>query len=94
MKDYIDFAFLDSGTGGIPYMLELKKKSPDSRCVYLGDTAHFPYGEKTSEEITLCASQALSLIVKNIHSLLLKLTINLVLLLPKDSLFFKFSSIL
>ena len=64
MKDYIDFAFLDSGTGGIPYMLELKKKSPDSRCVYLGDTAHFPYGEKTSEEITLCASQALSLIVK------------------------------
>ena len=64
MKDYIDFAFLDSGTGGIPYMLELKKKSPDSRCVYLGDTAHFPYGEKTSEEITFCASQALSLIVK------------------------------
>ena len=64
MKDYIDFAFLDSGTGGIPYMLELKKKSPDSRCVYLGDTAQFPYGEKTSEEITFCAAEALSLIVK------------------------------
>ena len=24
----VDFAFLDSGTGGIPYMLYLKKKAP------------------------------------------------------------------
>ena len=46
MSEKIDFAFLDSGTGGIPYMLSLKEKSPESRCVYLGDTVHFPYGEK------------------------------------------------
>ena len=46
MSEKIDFAFLDSGTGGIPYMLLLKEKSPGSRCVYLGDTVHFPYGEK------------------------------------------------
>ena len=58
-----DFAFLDSGTGGIPYMLALKQKQPDARCVYLGDTAHFPYGEKSVEEITECASKAISLIV-------------------------------
>ncbi|MGN0729258.1 glutamate racemase [Treponema sp.] len=63
MKDRIDFAFLDSGTGGIPYMLSLKKKSPDSRCVYLGDTFHFPYGEKTSEEVTFCASKAIQKIL-------------------------------
>ena len=30
MSEKIDFAFLDSGTGGIPYMLLLKEKSPGS----------------------------------------------------------------
>ena len=63
-KPYIDFAFLDSGTGGIPYMLELKQKSPQSRCVYLGDTVHFPYGEKPSEEIISCASSSIKQIVE------------------------------
>ncbi|MCR5606818.1 MAG: glutamate racemase [Treponema sp.] len=61
----IDFAFLDSGTGGIPYMLDLKAKSKDSRCVYLGDTANFPYGEKTVEEVTNCASEAIAKIIKH-----------------------------
>lgn len=65
MKNVIDFAFLDSGTGGIPYMLLLKEKSPESRCVYLGDTVHFPYGEKSFEEIVRCSSEAIDTIVKN-----------------------------
>ena len=60
----VDFAFLDSGTGGIPYMTALKAKQPDACCIYLGDTIHFPYGEKTTEEITECASGAIRLIVK------------------------------
>ena len=59
-----DIAFLDSGTGGIPYMLELKKKCPDVSCLYLGDTANFPYGEKTSERITECASSSIRLIAE------------------------------
>ena len=63
----IDFAFLDSGTGGIPYMLALKKKQPAARCVYLGDTAHFPYGEKTPEEVTDCAAIAIESIVRRWH---------------------------
>ncbi len=56
--NHVDFAFLDSGTGGIPYMLELKKESPESSCLYLGDTAHFPYGEKSYEEIIRCSSES------------------------------------
>lgn len=63
MSEKIDFAFLDSGTGGIPYMLSLKEKSPESRCVYLGDTVHFPYGEKSEEEVTLCASESIEKIL-------------------------------
>ncbi len=63
-NERIDFAFLDSGTGGIPYMKELKKKAPDSRCVYMGDTEHFPYGEKSYKEVVECSSKAVSLILQ------------------------------
>ena len=57
----VDFAFLDSGTGGIPYMLSLKEKVPEASCVYLGDTAHFPYGQKTQKEVAAAAAQAVRL---------------------------------
>lgn len=65
MNNFVDFAFLDSGTGGIPYMLALKQKSPSSRCVYLGDSKHFPYGEKSSEQIIECSSNTISKIIDN-----------------------------
>lgn len=50
----VDFAFLDSGTGGIPYLSHLMDIFPQADCVYVGDTANFPYGEKTHEEIVKC----------------------------------------
>ena len=50
----VDFAFLDSGTGGIPYMTELLNKKPDASCVYIADNANFPYGTKTHEEVVGC----------------------------------------
>ena len=64
-KQKIDFAFIDSGTGGIPYMLYLKEKSPSSKCLYLADSRNFPYGQKTTEQITTCSSQAVSLVINN-----------------------------
>lgn len=64
MDGKIDFAFLDSGTGGIPYMLALKEKSPLSKCVYLGDTIHFPYGQKSPEEVTECAGISIEQIIR------------------------------
>ena len=42
----VDFVFLDSGIGGIPYLMHLLELKPDAKCVYVGDTANFPYGEK------------------------------------------------
>ena len=45
-------------------MLALKEKVPGARCVYLGDTAHFPYGEKTPEEVTRCAADTIRLIMQ------------------------------
>jgi glutamate racemase len=44
-------------------MLNLYEKLPGAFCVYLGDTVHFPYGEKTGEEVTECASKAIQKIV-------------------------------
>jgi len=45
------YAFLDSGSGGLPYLAQLKANAPGASCVYVADTAHFPYGEKTRDEV-------------------------------------------
>ena len=63
-KIRIDFAFLDSGTGGLPYLLHLKEKSPHSNCVYVADTKNFPYGEKDTPRIIEAACSAAELTVK------------------------------
>lgn len=60
----IDFAFLDSGTGGLPYLLKLKELAPQAECVYVGDTANFPYGTKSKEEIISCVLSICNKIVE------------------------------
>lgn len=86
MKNLVDFAFLDSGTGGIPYMLLLKEKSPRSRCVYLGDTVHFPYGEKDFNEIVRCASNAINLIIDRWNPRVIVIACNTISVTALDSL--------
>ena len=49
-----DFIFIDSGVGGIPYMIKLLEKEPEASCVYVADTANFPYGEKSHEQVVEC----------------------------------------
>ena len=51
-----DFVFIDSGIGGIPYMTSLLKRKPDVSCVYIADSANFPYGEKTHEQVVDCVN--------------------------------------
>jgi glutamate racemase len=41
----------DSGIGGITVLEELRKRIPAARYVYLGDTAHVPYGTKSPAQI-------------------------------------------
>ena len=52
-----DFVFIDSGVGGIPYMMKLLEKKPDASCVYVADTANFPYGEKSHEQVMQCVDK-------------------------------------
>lgn len=72
----LDFVFLDSGTGGLPYLELLKKKSPESNCVYFADNKNFPYGTKTHEEICECANQAVDLILKKFNPKLIVIACN------------------
>lgn len=63
----VDFAFIDSGTGGIPYLTHLLEKNPSANCVYVGDTANFPYGEKSHEEIVKCVLALADKIIKKFN---------------------------
>jgi len=44
-------AVLDSGIGGLPYLSWLQEHLPSEALVYVADAAHFPYGEKTPEQV-------------------------------------------
>lgn len=59
----LDFAFLDSGTGGLPYMGYLKEACPSASCLYLADTRNFPYGEKSSQQVVAATTQAVELVL-------------------------------
>jgi len=41
----------DSGVGGLTVAAEIMKKLPKENLIYLGDTARFPYGTKTAEQL-------------------------------------------
>jgi glutamate racemase len=45
----------DSGVGGLTVLHELLVSLPGEDFLYLGDTARFPYGDKTPEELRACA---------------------------------------
>ena len=47
----------DSGVGGLTVLHELLVRLPRADFLYLGDTARFPYGERTPEELTRFAAQ-------------------------------------
>ena len=57
-NEQYQYAFLDSGAGGLPYLAQLRELVPDVSCVYLADTAHFPYGEKKRDEVITYATGA------------------------------------
>ena len=47
----------DSGVGGLTVLHELLVRLPREDFLYLGDTARFPYGERTPEELTQFAAE-------------------------------------
>lgn len=43
--------FFDSGVGGLTVLDKVKKLLPDENYIFIGDTIHVPYGDKTKEEL-------------------------------------------
>jgi glutamate racemase len=54
----------DSGIGGLTLAAEIKKVLPEHSIIYFGDTAHFPYGEKSTTSIQVYAIKICNLLLE------------------------------
>ena len=50
-SDQRPIGMLDSGVGGLGVARELVRALPNEKLIYVGDTAHFPYGTRRASEI-------------------------------------------
>ncbi|WP_154855625.1 glutamate racemase [Cyclobacterium xiamenense] len=50
-KAQAPIGIFDSGIGGLTVAREVKKILPDEQLIYFGDTAHLPYGDKSTAAI-------------------------------------------
>ena len=57
LSSQLPVAVFDSGVGGLTVLHELLVSLPSEDYVYLGDTARFPYGERTQAELRAFAVQ-------------------------------------
>jgi glutamate racemase len=53
----------DSGVGGLTVLREIVRALPNEDCVYLGDTARLPYGNKSRDTVTKFALKNSSFLV-------------------------------
>lgn len=51
MKSNQPIGLFDSGIGGLTVAREVRKMVPDETIIYFGDTAHLPYGDKSTAAI-------------------------------------------
>jgi glutamate racemase len=47
----------DSGLGGLTVLRQVLQRYPHSPCLYLGDTARVPYGQRTPDDIRAIAAE-------------------------------------
>ena len=43
--------FIDSGIGGLPYLVRFREKLPCEDVAYCADTEHFPYGSRPADDV-------------------------------------------
>ncbi len=89
----VDFVFLDSGIGGIPYMTTLLERDKNACCVYVADSANFPYGEKTHEEVLFCVTNLVQKICNKFSPSVIVLACNTISVNALDTLRIKFPEI-
>ncbi|MGB9621726.1 MAG: glutamate racemase [Brevinematia bacterium] len=55
----------DSGVGGLTVLKQIKKYLPNESIIYLGDTKHLPYGDKSKEAIIRFSIENTKFLIKN-----------------------------
>jgi glutamate racemase len=69
-------AVFDSGVGGLTVLHELLVSLPHEDFVYLGDTARFPYGDRSSAEVARFALELSTLLLERERAKLLVVACN------------------
>ena len=57
MNKNLTIGVFDSGLGGLTVVREIKRKLPNNKIIYLGDTARVPYGTRSPETIRKFAEE-------------------------------------
>lgn len=72
MIDNRPIGMFDSGVGGLTVYKEIKKKLPNERIIYVGDTKRFPYGSKAKETIIQASIECINfLLSKNVKQIVI-----------------------
>lgn len=53
----------DSGIGGMTVVREIRKRFPNEKIIYFGDTKRVPYGEKSKEDLINFSEQIVSFLI-------------------------------
>lgn len=64
----VTIGVFDSGVGGLSILRELMNRLSSGEIIYFGDTARFPYGEKTTEEIYHYSKQICNFFIKEYNT--------------------------
>ncbi|MEQ9466632.1 MAG: glutamate racemase [Ekhidna sp.] len=65
MKSSQPIGIFDSGIGGLTVARAVKKLLPDESIIYFGDTAHLPYGDKSTAAIQAYSVRIADLLLKH-----------------------------
>lgn len=72
MEENKAIGMFDSGVGGLSVYKEIKKKLPNQKIIYVGDTKRFPYGSKAKETIIQASIECINfLISKNVSQIVI-----------------------
>lgn len=59
--------FIDSGIGGLPYLLRTRERLPREKLLYVADTVNFPYGEKDTQTVRKVVLALVSRLLDRYH---------------------------
>ena len=68
--------FLDSGIGGIPYCMDFLSRNPREEVCYIADRGHFPYGQRSREDLTEILSSLTEQLLKSVNPKIIVIACN------------------